>query len=181
MATVTATKLTVEEFDKLPDPPGGRYELRHGEAVFVAHPVTDHTHVQYCLQMGLQPLVAAAYAVFVEFPFRPAPEFEFWSADVAVVSRDRWRAARNTRAFPSSPEIVIEVLSPSNTKAEMLDRRDTCLAGGALEFWVVDQKRQHVRVTRRDGSQHTYEPGESIPLTSLGVSTSLPVGQVFAE
>jgi hypothetical protein len=30
--------LTVEEFNRIPDPPGGRYELRHGEAVFVSYP-----------------------------------------------------------------------------------------------------------------------------------------------
>jgi len=40
-----------------------------------------------------------------------------------------------------SPELVIEVKSPSNTKDELHDRAMTTLAGdGAVEFWIVDPK-----------------------------------------
>jgi Uma2 family endonuclease len=38
--------LTVEEFDRIPNPPGGVYELRHGEAVLVTFPGKHHKTLQ---------------------------------------------------------------------------------------------------------------------------------------
>jgi Uma2 family endonuclease len=57
-------------------------------------------------------------------------------ADVAWVSRDF--LARNGDASPylEAPEIVIEVLSPSNGLAEMEEKKELYFARGAREFWV---------------------------------------------
>ncbi|HET8547596.1 MAG TPA: hypothetical protein VFL57_06325 [Bryobacteraceae bacterium] len=85
--------LTVAEFDRIPDPPGGRLELRHGEAVFVSYP----DRVRKILQRRLRQLIeevatAAKVAGFTETesPYRPLPEHcELWSADVAFGSDAR--------------------------------------------------------------------------------------------
>jgi len=54
---------------------------------------------------------------------------------VAFVSTDRWE--KTDRYFEGAPEIVIEVLSPSNTAAEMMDKEQLCLENGAKEFWAL--------------------------------------------
>jgi Uma2 family endonuclease len=118
------------------------------------------------------------WIVTTEFPFRPAPEFEIWSADVAVVSRQRWTATDQDEWFTGAPEIVIEVLSPSNSASEMLDREKTGLQGGCREFWVVDPDLRLVRVSRADGPTATYEPGYEIPLDLLG-GGGLDVAAIF--
>ncbi|MFT5367060.1 MAG: Uma2 family endonuclease [Candidatus Latescibacterota bacterium] len=41
-----------------------------------------------------------------------------------------------------APEICVEVLSPSNTMAEMEEKRDLYLAKGAREVWVCDEEGQ---------------------------------------
>jgi len=46
-----------------------------------------------------------------------------------------------------APDLVIEILSPSNTVAEMYEREELCLENGAQEFWVVDIDRRGVKVT----------------------------------
>jgi len=48
---------------------------------------------------------------------------------------------RNGRANPylESPEAVVEILSPSNTIAEMEEKRELYFARGAKEFWVCGQ------------------------------------------
>jgi Uma2 family endonuclease len=38
--------LSVEEYEQIPDPPGGRYELHHGELVFAAFPFKQHKDLQ---------------------------------------------------------------------------------------------------------------------------------------
>jgi len=66
--------------------------------------------------------------------------------------------------FVGAPELVIEVLSPSNTAAEMLDRRIPCLENGAREFWLVNAGHRQVEVSTPDGHTITYKYGQEIPL-----------------
>ena len=78
--------LNVEEYEQLPDPPGGRYELRHGEAVFVRYPVREHKDRQYILTELLRSILKRLGSrVDTEYPYRPLPENEVWGADVACV------------------------------------------------------------------------------------------------
>jgi Uma2 family endonuclease len=67
-----------------------------------------------------------------------------------------------------TPELVVEVLSPSNTASEMLDRETMCLENGCQEFWVADPKRESVRITTARGEVKTYRSGDSIPLRLFG-------------
>lgn len=58
-----------------------------------------------------------------------------------------------------APELVIEVLSPSNTVEEILEKEGLCLENGCREFWVLDAKRRQVRVSTPDGLTRTYHGG----------------------
>jgi Uma2 family endonuclease len=79
--------------------------------------------------------------------------------------------------FMGVPELVIEVLSPSNTAAEMLDKKQICLENSAVEFWVVNPLRQQVEVTSREGRNAMYRIGQQIPLFFGG---SIAVDTIFA-
>jgi Uma2 family endonuclease len=57
-------------------------------------------------------------------PFRPLPEHELWAADVAYVSKERWEQIDPEDNLVGAPDLVIEVLSPSNTAAEINDREN---------------------------------------------------------
>lgn len=135
--------ITVEEYHRIPNPPGGRYELHHGELAFVTFPVRQHKELQRRLRRMLEAMPGAeAYLVDTEFPYRPFPEDEVWRADVACVSGVRYDAV--DQWLEDSPELLIEVKSPSNTKAEMHDKAMTTLAGvGAVEFWIVRRGNQN--------------------------------------
>jgi Uma2 family endonuclease len=43
------------------------------------------------------------------------PKYEVWAADVAFVSRERWEQGDPDGYLAGAPELVAEVLSPSNT------------------------------------------------------------------
>jgi len=47
-----------------------------------------------------------------------------------------------TTPYPKAPEICVEVVSPSNSKQEIKHKVELYLAKGALEVWVVNQKRE---------------------------------------
>ena len=91
----------------------------------------------------------------------------------------RWKAATRSDWLMGSPEIVIEVLSPSNRASEMLDRERTCMRGGTKEFWVVDPERKLIRVSRAEAAGGTYAEGDAIPLAPFGGS-EIPVATIFA-
>jgi Uma2 family endonuclease len=164
-AGTTPTLMTVEEFAALPDPPGAKLELRHGEPVPVTFPKWDHVDLQDRIR-DLCKQRFPGHVVRTEIPFRPFPQHELWAADIAVVSRDRWMgSARGDGWLMGSPELVIEVASPSNTPDELDDRERTAIAGGAQQFWVVYSKKQrYVRVAHANGTVRRYDAGDEIPV-----------------
>jgi Uma2 family endonuclease len=178
MPAITAL-LSVAEFSKLPEPATGvRQELHHGE-LFELPPVKKlHTRIQKQLLCLLEAsLNSSDFASDKEFPFRPAPEYEVWIADVAVYSLALWEQTPDDDYFRGVPAIVIEVLSPSNTASEMLDREETCLLHGGQEFWLVDPQRQTVKVIRSGGSSHVFHVGDL--LHSQVLPASIPVQDIF--
>jgi len=165
---------TVEEYEQVPDPPGGRYELHHGELVFVTYPVRQHGDLQRRLQKLLEPGgEPAGYLTAVEYPYRPLPKSEVWGADVACVRQVRHEAT--DKWLMGSPELVIEVKSPSNSHAELHDKAMTTLAGeGAVEFWIVDAKARSVKVYSKTTGVQIYREGAvPVPLFDCPISLDL--------
>ena len=61
-------------------------------------------------------------------------------ADVAWASDDFMQRNRESSPFDEAPEICVEILSPSNSEAEMEEKRELYFARGAREFWICDQE-----------------------------------------
>jgi Uma2 family endonuclease len=165
VSTSLTTLLTVDQFDRLPNPSGGYYELRHGEAVFVSFPDKIHKEIQRRIREFLIRAAEDKGVVDTEFPYRPYAEHELWSADVAYVSQARYDAI--DRWLLGSPDLVIEVRSPSNTDRELQDKAMVTLAGGCKEFWIVDGSRRIVTVHTVDGIS-VYTDGQAVPVRLFG-------------
>ncbi len=171
--------MSFAEFEQLPETPRGfRYELRHGEPVQMPPPNRTHYLTQHRLRQYLEESAGSAGEVDIEMPFRPLPEFEYWQADVAFVSRARWDQIPGERHLDGAPDLVVEVLSPSNTAAEILDRRNLCLENGSREFWLVDIEHRQVEVSTPDGHSITYKPAQHIPLF-FSPGATLAVDAIF--
>jgi Uma2 family endonuclease len=61
-------------------------------------------------------------------------------ADVAWASVDFFKRNKLRNPYLESPEIMIEVISPSNTKAEMMQKKQLYFAKGAREVWLCGQQ-----------------------------------------
>jgi Uma2 family endonuclease len=176
----TTTKLTTfAEFEQLPEVAGFRQELRHGELVQVAPPIHQHSRAQWQLRRLLERDAGETGVVREEFSFRPRADYEYRIADVAFLSRARWENIDPNGYLVGAPELVIEVLSPSNTAAEILDKESICLENGSREFWVIDLDRRQVKVSTPDGHTITYRAGQEIPLF-FATDSKLPVDEIFA-
>jgi len=91
--------------------------------------------------------------------------------DVAYLSRARFPGGKfPTEAYPSlAPDLAIEVLSPSNTKAEMARKRIEYFHSGVQLVWIVDCVDRSVAVyTSPDAAQvltqdQTIDGGKVLP------------------
>jgi Uma2 family endonuclease len=178
---VTNALLSVAEFARLPQAAGGvRQELHHGELVELPPVKKLDTKLQKrlvgLLEAGLNP---AEQGVDKEFPFRPAPEYEVWVADVALFSLALWEHTPDDDYFRGVPAIVVEVLSPSNTASEMLEREEICFRHGGREFWLVDPQRESVKVIRAGGRSSVHDSASVIESGALG--GSIAVRDIFAR
>lgn len=59
-------------------------------------------------------------------------------AGVAWASADFLRRHGVANPYPEAPEIVVEILSPPNTLAEMQEKKELYFARGAREFWICE-------------------------------------------
>jgi Uma2 family endonuclease len=171
--------MTIEGFRKLPEDAGPVYhELRHGELVTVTRPKLKHALIQGKLRDLLKTFIESGSYVEIAVAFRPLPEHELWVADVAYVSHERFQTADPEDYIQGAPDLVIEVLSRSNTIAELYDKEQLCLQNGAKEFWVVDPERRQVKVSTPDGHTITYQAAQQIPLPLFG-GAILKVNEIF--
>ena len=103
--------------------------------------------------------------------------------DVAYLSRARTPDGRIPEVAMSdfAPDLAVEVLSPSNTRAEMARKRAEYFAAGVRLVWEIDPRTRTVAVfTAREQSttldaSMTLDGGDVLP------GFALPLADLFAE
>jgi Uma2 family endonuclease len=103
--------------------------------------------------------------------------------DVAFTSWDRLPDRKLPKEpIPSlAPNLVIEVLSASNTGPEMERKRGEYFAAGVQVIWEVDPKTRTVDVYTTDGSVTRLSGVETIDGGAVLAGFALPLGELFAE
>jgi Uma2 family endonuclease len=169
--------MTVEQFDLLPEREDVLEELHWGHLVTLSRPQAWHIKLQVKLAELLRPLSTGRGYVITELPFRTIAEYDLRAADVAFVSKARWDAV-SEGYLAGAPELVIEILSPSNTRPQIREYAALCLANGCEEFWVVSYNKKTVTVTDRSGQSVEYSQGMEVPL-ALFDAASISVDLIF--
>lgn len=82
-----------------------------------------------------------------------------------------------------APDLAVEVLSASNTKAEMERKRGLYFEGGTLSVWIVDPERRTIAVYDRDEptNPRLYTENEVIELTEILPGFRLSLADLFGE
>jgi Uma2 family endonuclease len=147
-------RITYAEYMQTPDPPGGYYELRHGEFAVLPHAKHGHNSARHRIHDALEEIVGSRAEVQIALPFRPLVEFELWIVDVGVVSAERAAAVGDDEYLSGAPDLAVETLFRNPTMYELNDRMRVCLANGCQSFWVADQVKQLLSVTEGDITRH---------------------------
>ena len=170
--------ITVEEYCNLPEREDVVLELHWGRVVELSRPKTWHIDLQDRIADLLKARCGPNWRVRVEMSFRAVLQYDVRAVDVGVASKSRWDAARKGY-LSGSPEIVIEILSPSNRRKEIADKMILFLSTGTRQFCAIDPNRQTVSVTGTDSKTLIYKMGDEVPFPLLG--TSLKVSEIFSD
>lgn len=179
----TATKVSLEEFVANPDPHYYDFhELHDGEIVELPSPSIGHMRLQEKLAAMLRSALVAIDHYFIKTELFYTLPGEARRADIGVVLLERLdQPGAESKSFFGAPDLVIEILSPSNTTLDLNHIRRVCLQNGAIQFWVVDAVHQSIVVYKRDSPLQT-ELGvdDAIPLDFLsGCAVSVSVKSLF--
>lgn len=105
---------------------------RYGHFIMLPPPAPEHGDGQVDIGVLLRTLLPHG-RVSTECPVSTSQGVK--AADVAWSTRERRRSQRGQACLTHAPEICVEVLSPSNTRREMSEKRALYFEAGAEEVW----------------------------------------------
>lgn len=138
--TRPAKKLTYQDYLEIPDEPGYRFEILNGILVKEPSPNVTHQRVSRRLQRLLE-----------DYFMEADPQGEVFDApldvtfqDISVVQPDifyisglQQSIVKDTR-IDGPPTLVVEVLSPSNSRKDRLQKLQIYQEAGVQHYWIVN-------------------------------------------
>jgi Uma2 family endonuclease len=90
---------------------------------------------------------------------------------------------RGSGLQPADVLLVVEVLSPSNARTDLVLKRHDYAAEGIPAYWIVDPEKHTLTVLEHDGGEHYTEvalisPGETFT-TDRPFPISIDIADIF--
>ncbi len=145
--------------------PGKRTDLVRGE-LRVREPAGDRhgrVTVNLTIRLGTHVERTAAGQLFAAetgFTLSRMPD-TVRAPDIAFIRRERLPEA-STGFLQLAPDLVVEVLSPSDRPGEILAKVGDWLEAGASHVWVIDSERRQARIYRSDGTESLLEDEDAL-------------------
>ncbi len=135
--------------------PGKQLELVRGRLVVREPPSTHHGAVSANLAFELGAFVrreqlGQVFAQDTGFKIGSDPD-TVRGPDVAFVSEERLDRIPDEGYAELAPDLVVEVISPSDRAGEVLAKIGDWLAAGTRSAWLIDPRRREAHLFRADG------------------------------
>lgn len=158
--------LTLEEYERLPDEDGYSLELAAGRLVREPRPGARHGVIvgdlfrvldSFVRERGLgRVVIETGFLLAEDLPTVRGPDVAFISAErlpAGPVPEGFWRLA---------PDLAVEVVSPSDSAAEIQEKVLQYLDAGTLAVWVVQPRTRTVEVWQPDADVHVVREEETL-------------------
>jgi Uma2 family endonuclease len=177
-------KWTYADYKEWELKPGERFELIDGVAYAMAGPNTEHQQISMILSAQLFTYFEGKSCRPFAAPFDVRLFYEEDESDDTVVQPDLVVVCDPEKlgkeGYRGAPNLVIEILSPSNTAIEMYRKLELYRSAGVKEYWIIDPEQKLIEVYRLNGDryesyilrmgdtvQSTLFPGLAIPLETI--------------
>jgi Uma2 family endonuclease len=114
------------------------------------------------------------------FPKKDLSDNTYFEPDITVI---RDLSKLDDRGCNGAPDMIIEVMSPSNRQNDMLVKFRKYLQAGVREYWIVDTEEKTVHVCILDDRQYrvsVYDESQTVPVLVLP-GCSIELKSVFAD
>ena len=150
----TTTLMTAEDLLAMPDD-GYEYELVEGELRRIPPASGEHSRIELYIAFCLMSFVyrnrlGKVYGSDAGFHLTHSPD-TILCPDASFVRTERVPQDDRSGMMELAPDLVVEVVSPSNTINEMDDKVAAYLEAGTSLVWVVRPRRRQVTVYTPDG------------------------------
>ena len=177
------TKLTYQDYCNTPD--DERWELLNGELVMAPGANTPHQTISFNLVLMLGNFVRDRGLGHVFHPPYDVvlSDTSVLQPDLLFVSKERAHIV-NSRNIRGTPDLVVEILSPSTASRDWKVKLDLYAEHGIREYWVVDPEIQRVWVMMRNentlAEAANYGRGDTLLSPTLEGLT-LDIDEVFRD
>ena len=146
--------LTYADYVKQTPPDSGNYELLNGQIIYMASPIPNHQIVSANLltDMTVHTRLNKLGRVI------PAPmdviftQHDTIQPDILFLSNERLQLIGDKK-IDGAPDLVVEILSPSNNAKEMSYKKSVYEFSGVREYWVIN-------LTKKTLTQYENVEGE---------------------
>lgn len=180
----TTTRLTFDQWLRLPEREGTIYELDEGELLMEPSPTLRHNRIRDRIARHLTDFVQTNHLgeITVEMDFRLGPD-TVRNPDVAFITALHLKQVDPDRSpIEGSPALAIEVVSPTNLAQDMQKKVSQYLSAGSKAVWVVYPTLRLVEV-HEPGSIRKVTAPESLTESRLfsGFDFSVPLNEIFQD
>jgi Uma2 family endonuclease len=167
--------MTGAQFDALPFEEGRRWELMNGELVPIPSATWRHQKIAFETKLAFEQYLKAGRvngvaAQGVEFALSDDDRVR---PDVCVLLGEKAnRLDRDKIPIPGAPDLAVEIISPSESAAQSLDKVRLYLQHGTAEVWQVYPKSRSVQIHRGDTA--TFVGPEGLLTSELLPGLSIP-------
>jgi Uma2 family endonuclease len=185
MATVEPRLITAEEYQQLPEPTDGtRLELVRGEIVAMCRPSWEHGEIAGNVYLAIKLFLRANPIGRVSVESGVITERNpdtVRGPDVSFIRKERMPLGQRVPGFAElTPDLCVEVVSPSNTRASLNEKIEEYFATGAKLVWVIDPEERSVTVYREPVEGRVLKSYEVLDGGEVLPNFSCKVAELFA-
>lgn len=154
VSQIVRPRVSYSDLERQPED-GRRYEIYDGEVFVVPTPLPLHQRAvgrllrildDYVARQGGEVLVSPIDIVF--------SEYDVIQPDLVYFSVGRHHLVPDKLPIRSSPDLVVEVLSPSTSDTDRGRKLQTFARFGVPEYWIVDPQAPTLEVLALAGAQY---------------------------
>jgi len=99
--------------------------------------------------------------------------------DLLYISQARFGRVQSQSYLDVAPELVVEIMSPSDTWSEVKLKLRDYFAAGVLVAWIVDPASQTVTAYRADSSVQEFTAQDTLTAEDVLPGLSIRVSEIF--
>ncbi|MFI5263740.1 MAG: Uma2 family endonuclease [Candidatus Kapaibacterium sp.] len=147
---------TIEDYNALEE--GAPYQLIGGELVMSPSPTLFHQEILANIYSALRAFINKKELGKIYF----APldvqlsNSDVYQPDILFIRKERLHLLEGDR-ISIAPDLVVEILSPSNAYYDLTRKKAMYCEHGVEEYWIVDPEQETIELLVKDGTYYRTE------------------------